>query len=339
MLMGWAFGIYGLAQAGLQVPFGILSDRFGRKPLIAVGLIIFGAGSLVAAFSDHIIGLIVGRFLQGAGAISAVCTAALSDIVAPARRAKAMAFLGISIGGAFALSIIAGPYLGESLGVPGIFILISLACVAGLAVLRWAVPPIPAIGTQPSMKGLHLLFRNTDVLRIAFGIGILHALLTAMFMVVPGQLLMLTGTTLASHAYYYAAGVVLVFVTVFPMLRLIEKFHWERLSLMAAVLVLCLSQVFLWLMPNQVLIFFAALILFFLAFNLLEATLPAAMSRVAPAEYRGAAMGIYSTFQFTGTFIGGVLAGLLLQYVSTSTFFLVQAFIILLWLMLIISKK
>lgn len=339
LLIGWAFGVYGLAQAALQIPFGTLSDRFGRKPLIAIGLIIFGVGSLVAAFSDHIIGLILGRFLQGAGAISAVCTAALSDIVAPERRAKAMAFLGVSIGAAFGLSIIAGPYLAERFGVQGIFIFIAVACAAGLLVLRWSVPPIPSARTQPSMKGLHLLFRTPDVLRIALGIGILHAVLTSMFMVVPEQLVTLTGTTLASHAYYYAAGVVLVFMTVFPMLRVIQKYHWQRQSLICALLVLCCSQAILFFAMAHVLSFFVAIVLFFLAFNLLEASLPAAMSQVAPLEYRGAAMGIYSTFQFGGTFIGGVLGGLLLQYVSTSIMFLVQAVVILLWLMLIISKK
>lgn len=334
LLIGWAFGIYGLAQAGLQIPFGMLSDRFGRKPLIAVGLVLFGLGSLVAAFSDHIFGLILGRFLQGAGAISAVCTAALSDLVAVPRRAKAMAFLGISIGGAFSLSIIAGPYLAEHLGVSGIFILIAVACVCGLIVLAWGVPVIPAAGTQPSMKGLHLLFKNPGVLHIALGIGILHALLTAMFMVVPGMLETLTGASLASHAYYYAIGVALVFLTVFPMLRLIQKYQWHQQAMICALVVLCLSQVLLSVAPDTVIMFFAGLILFFLAFNLLEASLPAAMSRVAPAESRGAAMGIYSTFQFGGTFIGGVLGGLLLQYVTTATFFFVQALIVLLWLML-----
>jgi MFS family permease len=339
MLIGWAFGIYGLAQAGLQIPFGMLSDRFGRKPLIAIGLIIFGLGSIVAAFSDHIIGLILGRFLQGAGAISAVCTAALSDIVMPERRAKAMAFLGISIGAAFSISIVAGPYLGEHLGVSGIFLLIAVACVIGLIVLYYGVPEIPAAGTQPSMRGLHLLFHEPQVLRIAVGIGILHAVLTAMFMVVPSQLMSLTGTSLASHASYYAIGVVLVFLTVFPMLRVIEKHQWHHQASISAVLALCLSQIMLWALPQVVLGFFIALILFFLAFNLLEASLPAAMSRVAPAQYRGAAMGLYSTFQFAGTFMGGVLAGLLLQYVTASTLFLMQAFIILLWLILIITKK
>jgi MFS family permease len=338
LLIGWAFGIYGLAQAALQIPFGMLSDRFGRKPLIAIGLIIFGLGSILAAFSDHIIGLILGRFLQGAGAISAVCTAALSDIVMPERRAKAMAFLGISIGAAFSVSIVAGPYLGEHWGVPGIFILIALACAVGLVVLYYAVPEIPAMGTQPSMRGLHLLFHEPQVLKIALGIGILHGVLTAMFMVVPSQLISLTGTSLASHAYYYAIGVVLVFVTVFPMLRVIEKYQWHHQSLVAALLALCFSQGLLWAFPQSVLMFFIALIMFFLAFNLLEASLPAAMSRVAPLQYRGAAMGLYSTFQFTGTFIGGVLAGLLLQYVEASTLFLMQAFIILLWLILIINK-
>lgn len=339
LLIGWAFGIYGLAQAGLQIPFGMLSDKYGRKPLIAIGLIIFGLGSLVAAFSDHIIGLILGRFLQGAGAISAVCTAALSDIVMPERRAKAMACLGISIGAAFSISIIAGPYLAEHWGVSGIFYLIALACLIGLALLRWGVPNIPAAGTQPSMRGLHLLVHQTNVLKIALGIGVLHAVLTAMFMVVPTQLLALTGTSLASHAYYYAVAVFLVFITVFPLLRVIETRGWHQKALLSCIFILCLSQLLLSFFLSEIVVFFSALILFFLAFNLLEATLPAAMSRVAPLQYRGAAMGLYSTFQFGGTFIGGVLAGVLLQYVQASTFFLMQAFIILLWLILIIKGE
>jgi MFS family permease len=339
LLIGWAFGIYGMAQAVLQIPFGMLSDRYGRKPLISIGLVIFALGSLVAGFSDHILGLILGRFLQGAGAISAVCTAALGDVVAPERRAKGMAFLGISIGGAFSLSIIAGPYLGEHFGVPGIFLLIAGACLLGLAVLYWGVPAIPASGTQPSMKGLRQLLRDPPVLRIALGIGVLHALLTSMFMVVPAQVLKLTGTALASHAYYYAVGVLLVFISVFPCLRLIQKFHWQHQSLIASLGVLALSQLLLWWMPDHAVFFFLALVLFFLPFNLLEASLPALMSQVAPAEYRGAAMGIYSTFQFTGTFLGGVLGGLLLQYMESSTLFLAQAFVVLLWLMFIISKK
>lgn len=333
-LIGWAFGIYGLAQALLQIPYGVLSDRFGRKPLIAIGLIVFGVGSLVSAYSDHILGLILGRFLQGAGAFSAVCTAALSDIVAPERRSKAMAFLGISIGGAFSLSLIAGPYLGTHLGVSGLFLLIAGACLIGLGLLFWAVPSIPLSGKRPSMDGLGRLFLNPPVLRIAVGIGILHALLTSLFMIVPEQVAHLTGASLADHAYYYAIGVVLVFMTVFPMLRVIEKYHWHNQAMLISLLVLLVSQLLLWLGFNEVMIFFMALILFFLAFNLLEAALPSAMSKVAPPEYRGAAMGIYSTFQFAGTFIGGVFAGLLLQYLSASALFLVQAGFILLWLML-----
>lgn len=338
-LIGWAFGIYGLAQAGLQIPFGILSDRFGRKPLIALGLIIFGLGSIVAALSDHIVGLILGRFLQGAGAISAVCTAALGDIVAPERRAKGMAFLGISIGAAFSISIIAGPYLEGQVGVSGIFLLIAVACILGLAVLVWGVPHIPSTKTHPSMKGLAILFQDHQVLYIALGIGILHALLTAMFMVIPGQLLALTGTSLAGHTYYYGVGVILVFLTVFPMLHLVEKNQWHRQSMIVALFVLCISQILLWMTLDDVFIFFLAIILFFLAFNLLEASLPAAMSRVAPISYRGAAMGIYSTFQFSGTFLGGVLGGVLLQYASTSMLFLTQVVVILLWLMWTITKK
>jgi MFS family permease len=189
------------------------------------------------------------------------------------------------------------------------------------------------------MKGLRLLLSNPEILRIACGVGILHALLTAIFILVPSLLLNLTGATLASHAAYYAIGVTLVFLTVFPMLRWVEKRHWQQRALICSVIFLGLSQILMGAMTQHVLVFFFALIVFFMAFNLLEASLPAAMSRVAPLEYRGAAMGVYSTFQFAGTFIGGVLGGLLLQYVSTSIYFFVQAFIILLWLMLIISKK
>lgn len=332
MLIGWAFGIYGLAQAGLQIPFGMLSDRFGRRPMIAIGLGLFIVGSLIAAYSDHIFGLILGRFFQGAGAISSVCTATLGDVVDPTRRAKAMAFLGISIGAAFSISLIAGPYLADKIGVSGIFFMLAGLGLMALLVLYWGVPKVQALGAQDSMQGLAKIFADKACLQVALSIGILHAILTAMFLVVPGQLFELTGTTLASHGTYYLIGVLLVFLTVFPMLSVIEKKQWHHQAFVAAVLTLLCSQWLMWLRAQDVYGFFAGLILFFLAFNLLEASLPAWMTRIANPAHRGAAMGVYSTFQFLGTFLGGVLGGTLLQYSSVPTLYFVQGCIILLWL-------
>lgn len=334
LLIGLAFGAYGFSQALLQIPFGLLSDRFGRKRMIALGLMIFAVGSFVCAWVPSIYGLVFGRFLQGAGAVSAVCSALLSDLVAPERRSFAMAGIGITIGLAFSLSLVLGPLVTDALGFHGLFLMLGVFSLFGLIVLFWGVPKPPVCGTSQSLAGLWIALRDRQCLRVSFSIGALHAVLTLMFMVAPTHLMKLSGQPLSSHTTYYVIGIFISFLTVFPLLGWVERNRQHRPALLFSIGLLSLSQWGLFVAQHHLLGYLMSLAVFFVAFNYLEACLPSWLSRIAPREHRGAAMGVYSTFQFGGTFIGGLFGGILLKYSSAATLYIVSACVILLWLFL-----
>ncbi|MCH8499981.1 MAG: MFS transporter [Marinobacter sp.] len=317
-LLGLAIGAYGLSQALLQIPFGMLSDRFGRKRLIYFGLVLFALGSLVAAMSESIYGVIAGRILQGAGAIASVLMALLSDLTREEQRTKAMASVGISIGLAFAVSLVLGPLVAEVAGLAGIFYLTALLAVCAMVLVATQVPTPRQSPfnpeTQPALAQLTGILRDKELLRLDAGIFVLHMVLTAMFLLVPGLLSTQLGIPVLSHWWVYLTVMVTSFVAMVPFIVLGEKKRQMKPVLCGAVTLLALGTGLAFLVDHRELAsFWFALFLFFMAFNLLEASLPSLLSKAAPPASKGSVMGVYSTAQFMGAFAGGALGGLVLQ--------------------------
>ncbi|HJO35103.1 MAG TPA: MFS transporter [Gammaproteobacteria bacterium] len=328
-LVGLAVGSYGLTQALLQVPFGWLSDRYGRQRLIVLGLMLFAGGSLIAAGAGDIGWLIVGRMLQGAGAVAAVITALLSDLTRPSQRTKVMALLGISIGAAFIAAMMLGPLLAAHVGVRGLFLLGAALGLVGLPLLL-LLPRGPTTMASGPAELLAAL-RQPALLRLDLGIFLLHATLTSTFVVLPLSLQDGLNLPLASHWRLY---VPVMLVSVLSMLPIIMRHggREERRLFPLATGILVLSQLLLPISTFDLLGVGVTLWLFFTGFNLLEAALPAAISRAAPEAGRGAAMGAYSTAQFLGAFAGGMLGGTLLGSVGSWGVFSVNALALALWL-------
>lgn len=334
MLMGIALGIYGISQALLQIPFGILSDKFGRKPMIIIGLSIFALGSLVAAFSTTINGVIFGRALQGAGAIAAVVLALTSDLTRENQRTKAMAVIGMTIGFSFMLALIAAPTLEYFIGVKGLFILTAVLAVASIFVILKLVPtPVQTLNLDvravPS-KMLQLL-RNPQLIRLDGGIFILHFILTAMFVVVPVILLEQLRLPTVEHWRVYVPALLVSIVFMVPLIILSSRSKWVLRVFLSAVCILFLAQVLLMWRPMGVMGITVCLFFFFWGFNLLEAMLPSLVSRVAPAACKGSAMGVYNTFQFLGVFFGGFVGGSLYGQLGVNAVFVMCGLLLLAW--------
>ena len=333
-LAGLALGIYGLTQACLQLPFGIASDRFGRKPVIAAGLVLFAIGSVVAALADSMWGVLIGRALQGAGAVSAAVTALVADLTRETQRTKAMAVIGISVGASFLISIPLGSALNTIIGVPGIFWLTAVLAVASLLILWLAVPPPTASARRersPVLKELSAVLRNGRLLQLNIGIFALHAALTATFVVLPTALVEQAGLPANEHAALYLPLMLLSALPLFPIISLSERRHWQHGVFAGSVLVLCLAQAALALQNGSLLGICISLLVFFMAFNVLEASLPSLVSKMAPANAKGAAIGVYSTFQFLGAFVGGDRGGWLHQHYGTSAVFAGAALLTGIW--------
>ena len=336
-LVGEALGIYGLSQGLLQIPFGLLSDKFGRKPMIVVGLIIFGIGSAVAALSTSIGGVIVGRVLQGAGAVGSVILALVADLTTEENRTKAMAMVGITIGASFMVALVAGPILATFIGVDGIFWLMVGLALVGIAITEFVVPDPRQIRvhrdaeTVPALIGSVL--RNGELLRLDFGIFALHAMLTASFLVVPG---LLRGTLDVSthNDWMIYLPVLLVSVAVMvPAIIVAEKYRRMKGVFVAAVAALVVSQVMLYLGAGNLYVLLAALIIFFSGFNVMEASLPSLITKAAPPDAKGTAIGLYSSLQFLGIFAGGVVGGWANQTGGSAGVFALTAALALLWLL------
>ncbi|MDX1588778.1 MAG: MFS transporter [Oleiphilaceae bacterium] len=312
-LLGLALGAYGLSQALLQIPFGLLSDRFGRKKLIYAGLLIFVAGSLVAAASESVYGVIAGRVLQGAGAIASVLMALVSDLTREEHRTKAMAGIGLSIGLSFALSLVLGPLVGNWLGLSGLFALTALLALASMALVAWVVPdPVSSTvhrDAQPVKEQLGHVLRQPALLRLDFGILVLHLALTAAFLVVPLLLQERLSVPAASHWWVYLSVMGCAFFAMLPFIILGEKKRQLKTVMTGAVALLGLSTTALLWSAQTLLSLWWVLFFFFMAFNMLEAMLPSLISKEAPAASKGSAMGVYSTSQFLGAFIGGTAGG------------------------------
>jgi MFS family permease len=328
MLIGLAVGAYGLTQAGFQVPFGALSDRIGRLPVIVGGLVIFAAGSLIAAMSDSIYGVIAGRFLQGAGAISATLTALITDATREEVRTRSMALFGIGIGLSFMIAMIIGPLLAAHFGVPALFwIGGGLALLA--AVLLLLLPEIPRPVARASWSLRPAL--RADLLRMDFYVFLLHAVMTATFVALPFLLSDRLGLGLTEHWRLYIGALLVSLVVAVPMIM--NDHHQGRAGLISlAVLMIVVAQLGLTFFGFSVWTVFVALVIYFAGFNFLEAGLPARLSVLADAEVRGASLGVFSSAQFFGAFVGGLVGGRFLGQGRPTDVFFVCALMAGIWL-------
>ncbi len=336
-LTGLAIGAYGITQAVLQIPAGLLSDRIGRKPVMIGGLLLFALGSVVAAEGHTIYIVILGRALQGSGAIAAAIMALTADLTREEHRIKAMAFIGMSIGLSFAIAMIVGPILNKWVGVPGIFWITAVLALGGIGVVRFVVPT-PAVTRMhheaeavPSEFGRVL--RSGDLLRLDFGILVLHMILTATFVVVPLVLRDEVNFEAARHWEVYLPVMVCSVLAMIPFIIQAERKGQVKPIMLGAIALLCLAELGLFLLPVTLADIVMLLFLFFTAFNLLEAMLPSLISRVAPLDCRGTAMGIYSSSQFLGAFLGGSLGGLVQGRYGVHGVFVLTALGALLWLL------
>lgn len=332
--VGLAMGIYGLTQGLLQIPFGIASDWWGRKRVIISGLVVFALGSLMAAWAPDLNWLIAGRSLQGAGAISAAVTALLADATRDEVRTKAMAMVGGSIALMFALSLVVAPLLGGLIGLHGLFALTGVLALAGIAVVIWWVPPEPVAHANRPRGSVAEVLKDAALLRLDFGVFVLHAVQLAMWVAIPA-LLVGAGLDKASHWQVYLPAVLASFVVMGATLFPLEKRGYLRAVFLGAVGLIGLVQLgLLWAAsatPSLGLLA-ALLFLFFCGFNVLEATQPSLASRVAPAHARGAALGVYNTLQSLGFFAGGAVGGWITKTHGAEGLFAVCGGLMLLWL-------
>ncbi len=314
-LIGLAMGIYGLTQGILQLPFGMASDRLGRKPVIIFGLLLFAAGSLLAYGATSLTELVVGRSVQGAGAVSAAVTALLADLTRDEVRTKAMALVGASIGLMFALSLIAGPVLAAHIGLSGIFAVTGLLALGGAAVVLWIVPPEPARHVNTPPGRLRDVMAHGPTLRLNFTVFVLHAVLVAMWVAVP-ELLVAAGLPKDHHWWVYLPAITGSFVVMGTVLFPLERRGHLRPVFLAALGLVALVQVGLGLAAASAsgLAWLSVLLfLFFCGSNILEASQPSIASRTAPPNARGAALGFYNTLMSFGFFAGGAVGGLLIK--------------------------
>jgi predicted MFS family arabinose efflux permease len=336
-LLGLALGIYGLTQALLQIPFGMISDRVGRKPLIALGLLLLIVGSIVAALSESIYGIILGRALQGAGAVAAVVLALTADLIAEERRTRALAVIGLTIGLTFTAAMVLGPIVDRHFGLSGIFWLTALLGFVALLLLFLWVPDPERSRPHPDMVpvagGLRHVLRDGELMRLNAGVFILHMTLAANFLVLP--LMLVERFELASEFHYrvYLPVLVLGFLLMIPAVIQAERRRALKPALVGAIAVLVAVQALFPFAANWLWLGLA-LVLFFAAFNLLEAALPSMVAKAAPVAEKGTAMGLFSTSQFLGIFAGGVLGGAALTHAGPAGVFGLGFVAALTWLLL-----
>jgi MFS family permease len=335
-LIGEALGIYGLSQGLLQIPFGLLSDRVGRKVMIVLGLILFGAGSAVAAVSTTIGGVIIGRALQGAGAVGSVILALVADLTGEDSRTAAMAMVGITIGASFIVALLAGPVVANFIGVSGIFWLMVALALVGIAITQFVVPNPPRIRVHRDAEAVPALLgavlRNRELLRLDVGIFALHAMLTASFLVVPDLLRSTLGIGIHDQWIVYLPVLVVSVAAMVPAIIVAEKYRRMKGVFVSAVAALVVSQIMLFYGSGNVFALLAALIVFFSAFNVMEASLPSLITKVAPPDVKGTAMGVYSSLQFLGIFVGGIIGGMAHQHGGSAGVFALTTALAVIWL-------
>ncbi len=342
-LIGEALGIYGLTQGLLQIPFGLLSDRFGRKRMIVLGLILFGIGSAIAAESTSIAGVIVGRVLQGAGAVGSVVLALVADLTREESRTKAMATVGITIGASFMVAVVAGPIAANLIGVSGIFWLMVGLAVIGIAITAFVVPSPRRVRHHhdaETVPGLIIsVLRDRQLLRLDIGVFALHAMLTASFLVVPGLLHDVVNVPPHDQWMVYLPVLVVSVIVMVPAIIVAEKHRRMKGVFVCAVAALAGSQMMFYFGAGNFYALLAALTIFFSAFNVMEASLPSLITKVAPADAKGTAAGLYSSLQFLGIFVGGVIGGWAHQAGGTAGVFVLTTVVALLWLVAAATMK
>ena len=334
-LIGMAIGVYGLTQALLQIPFGYLSDRFGRKPILIIGLLIFFLGSVLAANTSNLNLVVLGRALQGGGAISAVLMAFLADSVNEENRAKANAFVGFQIGVAFMLSLIIGPIISSKVGLQGLFWTIALLSLIALIIVFSLEQSKPVTYYKLSMKA----FRETltkELVTLDLSIFSLHLILAAGFIVMPILIIENQIVSMVNNWHLYLPAIFLSFLGMLPLIVVSEKFKKTKYILLLCILLLIISQFIFFNASLSFQLFLITLTIFFIAFNSIEALLPSLLSRTASSSKRGLAMGIFSTSQFLGTFFGGAIGGLIYDIYDLNSVFLFTIFVALIWLFLIL---
>ncbi len=331
-LIGLALGTYGLMQALLQIPFGVASDRFGRKPVIIVGLLIFMLGSVVAAMATTIEGVIIGRALQGAGAVAAAVIALLADLTRAEQRTKAMALVGMSIGASFMLALILGPILYDIVSVPGIFWLTAILALVGIAVLVLLIPtPVRVVSHAPLLSQLKGALKDRHLAQLNIGVFVLHAVMMAIFVVVPPMLVNQAGIAGAKHWQIYLPVLLASLVIMVPLLVTAERKQNLHRVFPFAILLLAVSQGVIHWGQDSVWGIAIGLWLFFGAFNALEALMPSLVSRLAPADGKGAAVGVFNSSQFFGVFVGAVGSGAIYGAFGVQAVFTSTAILLLLW--------
>jgi MFS family permease len=335
-LIGEALGIYGLTQGLLQIPFGLLSDRVGRKVMIVLGLLLFAAGSAMAALSSSIGGVIIGRALQGSGAVGAVILALVADLTAEENRTKAMALVGITIGASFMVALVAGPIAASFIGVPGIFWLMVVLALVGIVITEFVVPNPRRVSVHRDAEAVPALIwavlRDRELLRLDFGIFALHAMLTASFLVVPGLLGATLNVPVRDQWFVYLPVLLVSVAVMLPAVVVAEKYRRMKGVFVGAVAALAVSQLMLYFGAGNLFVLLAALVVFFSAFNVMEASLPSLITKAAPAEAKGTAMGLYSSAQFLGIFVGGIIGGFAHQHGGNGGLFVLTAALASAWL-------
>ena len=335
-LIGEALGIYGLTQGLLQIPFGLLSDRLGRKVMIVLGLVVFAIGSAVAAVSTSIGGVIIGRALQGAGAVGSVILALVADLTREENRTKAMAMVGVTIGASFMIALVLGPLVAQAIGLGGVFWLMAGLGLAGIGITEFVVPNPRRVRVHRDAEAVPALIgavlRNGELLRLDLGIFALHAMLTASFLIVPGLLRGTLTLPVQNQWIVYLPLLVVSVAIMLPAIIVAEKYRRMKGIFVGAVAALALSQVILYVDAGNLFAVLAALVVFFAAFNFMEASLPSLITKVAPADAKGTAMGLYSSLQFLGIFAGGVVGGFAHQHGGDAAVFALTTAIALVWL-------
>ena len=336
LLIGLALGAYGLTQSILQIPAGWLSDRYGRKSIIVIGLLLFAAGSFIAASADNIYWIIAGRVIQGSGAINAAVMALTADLTREEHRTKAMAMIGITIGLTFSISMVLSPLLYQYIGMSGIFDLVGVLAFFCIALVLWFIPQ-PAItrfhsDTEANTGKLAEVLRNKDLLRMDFGVFTLHAILMSVFMQVP-FILRADGLDAPHQWQVYLPVMLIAFLLMVPPIVIAEKKAKMKQVFMLAIIIAALAQLALIFLQGSIWGVAISLLFFFIAFNVLEATQPSIVSKIAPLAAKGTAMGVFSSVQFLGAFFGSAMGGLLMQFYGGNSVFVFAVCMLLLWLL------